>query len=55
MQVAVEGVSTMNDDESVAKEVVLYELHEITHVRRHGRNGQTIVLSQTGNMGKQIV
>lgn len=49
-----ERVSKMNDDGRFAKEVVLYELHEMSHVRRPGRNGQTIVLSQTANMKKII-
>lgn len=50
-----ERVSKMNDDESFAKEVVLYKLHEMRYDRRPGRNGLTSVLSQTGNMEKQII
>jgi hypothetical protein len=55
MQVAVERVSKMNNDESFAKEVVLYKLHKLRYVRRPGRNGLASVLSQTGNMRKQII
>jgi hypothetical protein len=41
--------------ESFAKEAVLCKLHEMGYVRRLGRNGLTSVLSQRGNMGKQII